>query len=152
MARHLRSCIVLLPDYDLVRIYHPDSIVNRSVAPETAQARFQSISAAYDVLRGKRRVMTNHTDSEDPVPGSVHDYHELSTAMWRAKQRRRATLNIGIDERWKERLFFGAVLLVWNAYCLTQTRSSYSLFYSVDYRRIRCPNVFDTSTSFDIGP
>ncbi|KAK7691897.1 hypothetical protein QCA50_005302 [Cerrena zonata] len=109
--------------YDLVRIYHPDSIVNRAVAPEIAQARFQSISAAYDVLRGKRRAAGSLADPEDPTPGVVHDYHRLSTAMWRAKQRRRADLSLGIDERWKERLFFGAILLTIGAF-VAQTYST----------------------------
>lgn len=121
--RHGLPTGLSFPDYDLVRIYHPDSIVNRAVAPETAQARFQSISVAYDVLRGKRRVAGSL--AEDPehtaTTGAVHDYHELSTAMWRAKQRRRAELNFGIDERWKERLFLGAVLLVGHFAILSRT-------------------------------
>ncbi|OSX66257.1 hypothetical protein POSPLADRAFT_1094466, partial [Postia placenta MAD-698-R-SB12] len=39
--------------YDLVRIYHPDSPVSRTVPPATAHARFQAISAAYAALSGK---------------------------------------------------------------------------------------------------
>ncbi|CAL1711592.1 unnamed protein product [Somion occarium] len=96
--------------YDLVRIYHPDSPVNRMVSPAIAQARFQSIGAAYDVLRGKGRA--TGSDPDDPASsGGVHDYHDLSTAMWRAKQGRRADLNGGIDERWKDRLILGGVVL-----------------------------------------
>ena len=40
------------------------------------------------------------------------DYHSLSTAMWRAKQRRKAELNVGLDDRWKDGLMFGAITLV----------------------------------------
>ena len=39
-------------DYDLVRVHHPDSPFCRNLPPAERHARFQSISAAYDVLRG----------------------------------------------------------------------------------------------------
>ncbi|KAF9517140.1 hypothetical protein BS47DRAFT_1254928, partial [Hydnum rufescens UP504] len=38
--------------YELVKIYHPDSAQSHSVPPEIRQARFNSISSAYDDLRG----------------------------------------------------------------------------------------------------
>ena len=95
--------MALSPDYDLVRIYHPDSAISRAVPPETAHARFQAISAAYSVLTG----MTSGAGSE-----LRPDYHSLSTAMWRAKQRRKAELNVGLDDRWKDGLMFGAITLV----------------------------------------
>lgn len=42
-------------DYELVRIHHPDSAHSRSLPPSERHTRFQSITAAYDVLQGKRR-------------------------------------------------------------------------------------------------
>ncbi|EPT04956.1 hypothetical protein FOMPIDRAFT_12143, partial [Fomitopsis schrenkii] len=90
--------------YDLVRIYHPDSAISRAVPPETAHARFQAISAAYSVLTGKARRMA---DVESGTASELRpDYHSLSTAMWKAKQRRRAELNVGMDDRWKDGLMF----------------------------------------------
>ncbi|TFK78306.1 hypothetical protein K466DRAFT_668479 [Polyporus arcularius HHB13444] len=100
--------------YDLVRIYHPDSPAARGggVSPEAAHARFQAIASAYAVLSGKKPAASlDGADSEGFGTGSRTSYHDLSTAMWRAKQRRRAELDVGLDDRWKERLMLGAVLL-----------------------------------------
>ncbi|RDX39833.1 hypothetical protein OH76DRAFT_515569 [Lentinus brumalis] len=100
--------------YDLVRIYHPDSPAARAggVSPEAAHARFQAIASAYAVLSGKKPAASlDGADSEGFGTGSRTSYHDLSTAMWRAKQRRRAELDVGLDDRWKERLMLGAVLL-----------------------------------------
>ncbi|KAI0373447.1 hypothetical protein BV20DRAFT_937859 [Pilatotrama ljubarskyi] len=101
--------------YDLVRIYHPDSPSARTggISSETAHARFQAISSAYAVLCGKRPASSldgaNIGEGFDAAPRAT--YHDLSTAMWRARQRKRAELDVGLDERWKERMMFGAVLL-----------------------------------------
>ncbi|PSR73143.1 hypothetical protein PHLCEN_2v10999 [Hermanssonia centrifuga] len=97
-----------LVDYELVRIYHPDSPVSRALPPETAQARFHAISAAYDALRGK-----TPTSPDGGGESAKKAYHNVSTAMWRAKQQRRAELNLGTwDDKWKDRLMLGAVFLV----------------------------------------
>jgi hypothetical protein len=40
-------------DYELVRVYHPDALQSSSLSPESRHKRFQSIAAAYDILRGK---------------------------------------------------------------------------------------------------
>ncbi|KAH9839424.1 uncharacterized protein C8Q71DRAFT_749446 [Rhodofomes roseus] len=109
--------------YDLVRIYHPDSAISRAVPPDTAHARFQAISAAYSVLTGKARRMGDvESDSGNELRP---DYNSLSTAMWKAKQRRRAELNVGTDDRWKDALMFGAITLsvaafVWQAHSARQ--------------------------------
>ena len=103
------------PDYDLVRIYHPDSPAARAggIPPETAHARFQAISSAYAVLSGKKPATSlDGAESEGFGTATRSSYHDLSTAMWRAKQRRRAEMDIGMDDRWKERLMLGAILLV----------------------------------------
>lgn len=102
-----------LVDYDLVRIYHPDSPVNHSVPPHIAQSRFHAISAAYDVLRGRP---TSHPFSGDgELERKRNDFHDLSTAMWKAKQRKRAealTFGSGLDDKWKDRFMFGLIFLV----------------------------------------
>lgn len=95
--------------YELVRVYHPDSPFNRTVSPATAQSRFQAISTAYDVLRGKAR-LTPSGDSE-PIEKRT-SFHEISKAMWKSKQRRRAEFEgTIIDERWKDRFIIGALFL-----------------------------------------
>ena len=106
-------CYLLLPDYELVRIYHPDSPTSRHIPPEKAQARFQAITSAYDALRGK----TPLSDTGEPLQGHVHarrpDYHDLSTAVWKLKQRRRADLSVGmVDDKWKDRILLSVVVLV----------------------------------------
>ena len=103
-------------DYALVRIYHPDSPSARAggVSPETAHARFQAISSAYATLTGKKP-LSSASDGEagDGFGREARaSYHDLSTAMWRERQRRKGDLDIGFDERWKDRLMLGAVLLV----------------------------------------
>lgn len=40
-------------DFELARIYHPDSAVSRPLPAEVRQERWNAISAAYDSLRGK---------------------------------------------------------------------------------------------------
>ncbi|KAI9059223.1 hypothetical protein FKP32DRAFT_1580293 [Trametes sanguinea] len=102
--------------YDLVRIYHPDSPSARAggIPAETAHARFQAIAAAYAILTGKKPASSlDGTGAGEGFEGAPRPtYHDLSSAMWRARQRRRAELSVGLDDRWKERLMMGAVLLV----------------------------------------
>ncbi|KAI0930527.1 hypothetical protein AcW1_009192 [Taiwanofungus camphoratus] len=110
----------LCSDYDLVRIYHPDSPISRSAPPDTAHARFQAISAAYATLSGKAQGAST-VDSSSSTEGVRPDYHSLSTAMWRARQRKRAELDVGMDDRWKDRMMLGAIILslvvfVWQTY------------------------------------
>ncbi len=47
-------------DYELVRIYHPDSAHGSSLLPESRHKRFQSISAAYDFLRANHQARIFH--------------------------------------------------------------------------------------------
>ncbi|KAL6300615.1 hypothetical protein BKA93DRAFT_740138 [Sparassis latifolia] len=95
--------------YDLVRIYHPDSPISRAVPPQTAHARFQSISSAYAVLSGKAKT---HGGPGNDGPEHATTYHNLSAAMWRERQRRRADLEVGFDEVWKDRMILAAIVLV----------------------------------------
>lgn len=91
-----------------MRIYHPDSPVSRPLPSATAQARFQSITAAYDSLRGK----SPHASGAGEPERSRTDFHNLSSAMWRARRQRRAELNIGLDDKWKDRMMLSAIVLV----------------------------------------
>lgn len=87
--------------YELVRIYHPDSAVARHYPPEESQARFQAISRAYDILRGKA------SSSGEPVEAT----HKVDPIRWSARARRPHFDDTASDERWKERVIMGAVLL-----------------------------------------
>ena len=91
-------------DYDLVRIYHPDSFIARKYPVDIAQARFQAISKAYDLLRGKSAItgdiLTDRERGTDP-------------ARFRPKTPRRRHFDETTgDERWKERILLGATVVV----------------------------------------
>jgi len=89
-------------DYELVRIYHPDSAVARHYPPEVSQARFQAISKAYDILRGKA------SSAGEPI----EDIRKADPMRWPARSRRPYFDDTTSDERWKERVIMGAILLV----------------------------------------
>lgn len=92
--------------YELVRIYHPDSAVARHYPSEESQARFQAISRAYDILRGKA------SSSGEPVEPT----HKVDPVRWSARSRRPHFDNTASDERWKERVIMGTVLLTLAAF------------------------------------
>lgn len=52
--------------YELVRLHHPDSAQARSLPPGVAHSRFNSITSAYDVLRGK-----TSAHSDDPLRNEI---------------------------------------------------------------------------------
>lgn len=60
-ASYPDDLIKLNSDYELVRYHHPDSHHCRGLPQDTAHARFQSITAAYDYLRGA---------TTSPLPGA----------------------------------------------------------------------------------
>ncbi|KAF8653232.1 hypothetical protein AX16_004061 [Volvariella volvacea WC 439] len=90
--------------YDLVRVHHPDSPHCRSLSPEVRHARFQSITAAYDVLRGKTRAQS----MKDPYMEEV----ERRKRAYYARHNRRAEYahytkhdwSASADDRWKDKL------------------------------------------------
>jgi len=97
-------------DYDLVRHYHPDK-VGASLTPEVAQARFQSISAAYDVLRGKTLLIESGLGGPRTSNSSA-SYQ--TTAAYRAMQRRRQELydTGAVDDGRKDAwIIFGVVMV-----------------------------------------
>jgi curved DNA-binding protein CbpA len=99
------------PDYELVRIYHPDSPISQAtdVSPDIAEDRFHSITAAYDILRGKRPF---EGGSDEPQSRGRHAEAAMVKARMVARARRAEFLETGGDERWKEWIFVGAIVLV----------------------------------------
>ncbi|KAF5370609.1 hypothetical protein D9758_002063 [Tetrapyrgos nigripes] len=93
--------------YELVRIYHPDK-AESAVPSQEAHSRFQSISNAYNVLRGKSSSVTDTTTQRSP------DY--ATTAARRAVhlRRHRELYEAGVvDERWKDRfIIFGIIATI----------------------------------------
>ncbi|KAJ3576747.1 hypothetical protein NP233_g210 [Leucocoprinus birnbaumii] len=89
--------------FDLVRIYHPDKASN-TVSPEIAHERFQAITTAYDILRGRKPHLASR-----PTSSGVEDRSYQTTAAYRAARRRRQELysSGAIDDRWKDRIFLG---------------------------------------------
>ncbi|KAG5342903.1 hypothetical protein C0989_005851 [Termitomyces sp. Mn162] len=122
-------------DYELVRIYHPDK-ADPSISNETAHARFQSITAAYDVLRGK----TLLKDSLFPSTSSpVRDFRYSTTAAWRARSRRNE-LYTGKDDRWKDHvILLGLVATV--AILVAQVLSTRQQALSEAVARTRHPSM-----------
>ncbi|KAJ4468197.1 hypothetical protein J3R30DRAFT_3305559 [Lentinula aciculospora] len=92
--------------YELVRIYHPDK-ARTSVSSEEANARFRSISHAYNILRGK----VTSTESSTTPPKDTR--YEATTAARRAAHvRRHRELYEGgaVDDRWKDRIILFGVI------------------------------------------
>ena len=95
-------------DYDLVRIHHPDSPVVRALGltPDVAHARFQSISAAYDVLRGNN---SQGSDNNSEVRTAAN---AATATPRRSAHANRPDIHVVGDDRWKDRILLGGVVLV----------------------------------------
>ncbi len=102
------SLPVTLADYELVRIYHPDSPIARAYSPEVSEARFHAITTSYDVLRGRRATLDPNSSD-----GMLHPRVDLH-ALWRAKQRHRHDPMEPVDDRWKDGIILGSLFLVRN--------------------------------------
>jgi len=100
--------LIHLSDFDLVRIYHPDK-TSGVVSLEVARERFQAITAAYDILRGKKPCQGASGSST-----GLEDRSYQTTAAYRAARRRRQELysSGAVDDRWKDRIFLGLVIAV----------------------------------------
>ena len=77
---------IYFKDFQLVRLYHPDK-VGTSTSSDIAHTRFQAITAAYDVLRGKASGNTTTSGAS----GSANIPYQ-TTASWRAMRKRRQEL------------------------------------------------------------
>lgn len=95
--------------FELVRIYHPDSPVARAYPSEISEARFHAISASYDVLRGHRPTLDSESPHATPPRFDLH-------AIWRAKQRHRQDPIGPADDRWKDGVLFGSLLVALGAF------------------------------------
>ncbi|KAH9832469.1 uncharacterized protein C8Q71DRAFT_776495 [Rhodofomes roseus] len=71
--------------YDLVRVHHPDSSFSRDLSPEERHARFQSITRAYDILRG----VSKESDDE-PILREIRRRKQWQEARRNEQMRRRA--------------------------------------------------------------
>jgi hypothetical protein len=74
-----------------------------------SQARFQAISKAYDILRGKA------SSTGEPIEAT----RKVDPMRWSNRSRRPYFDDTASDEKWKERVITGAVLLVSGAHVLT---------------------------------
>ncbi|KAL4265902.1 J domain-containing protein [Pleurotus pulmonarius] len=92
--------------YELVRIHHPDSIHGRSIPPRLRHARFQSITAAYDALRGKR-ASSNVDPYTEEILRRKRAYHAHYGHRPRAEHAYyggRHNWHASADDRWKDRI------------------------------------------------
>ncbi|KAF9050279.1 hypothetical protein BJ165DRAFT_1525540 [Panaeolus papilionaceus] len=94
--------------YDLVRIYHPDKL-GPSADAEAAHARFQSISFAYDSLRGKTPLPGV---AGSTTPSATKTPYQKTTAYAHLRKRQQDLYSSGAaDESWKDRLILAGVVL-----------------------------------------
>lgn len=107
------SLFNLNEDYDLVRIHHPDSVHSRLLSPSVRHARFQSITSAYDILRGKSQ--NSPHSGVDPYSSEVHRRKHF----YQAHHDRRAEYaypgrewTASPDDRWKDRVIIIVGLVV----------------------------------------
>lgn len=106
------------PDYDLVRAHHPDSPHCRSLSPSERHTRFQAITSAYDVLRGKSAAQSRFDPYTEEVARRKRAYyahhHHNRRAEYAHASNHDWTTNA--DDRWKDRviLIFGVVVRMRN--------------------------------------
>ncbi|KAF8973026.1 hypothetical protein BDZ97DRAFT_646494 [Flammula alnicola] len=95
--------------FDLVRLYHPDK-VGISTSPDAAHARFQAITAAYDILRGKTPL---NDDAMGSRPSATSGARYQTTAAYRTMQKRRQELydSGAVDDSRKDKLIMIGVVL-----------------------------------------
>ena len=92
-------------DFQLVRLYHPDKVGTSS---DIAHTRFQAITAAYDILKGKKT-----SGNASGAAGST-DVPYRTTASWRAMRKRRQELYDSgpVDDGRNDRLIIVGVVAV----------------------------------------
>lgn len=74
-----------------------------------AHAQFQAVSRAYDVLRGKAPSMAIDDASTGPMSRRDND---VGFEIWKARQARKADIDVAFDERWKDKMLVGILLFV----------------------------------------
>ncbi|KIK27660.1 hypothetical protein PISMIDRAFT_64154, partial [Pisolithus microcarpus 441] len=83
-------------NYELVRIYHPDSIIARRDPPEVSQERIQAINKAYGILSGK-------SVSQDEPEATAMERRMDPTWLRSRISRQPYFDDVSADDRWKER-------------------------------------------------
>jgi len=68
-------------DYELVRLHHPDSTDGRRLPPSIAHARFRSIKASYDYLRG--HTLSPHPNARQAPKAEGFDPYQRELARRR---------------------------------------------------------------------
>ncbi|TBU24317.1 hypothetical protein BD311DRAFT_766718 [Dichomitus squalens] len=122
--------------YDLVRVHHPDAPCVRDLSPAIRRSRFQAITAAYDILRGKKSGSFGGTGDiyRDELlrrkrAWAAHEQsRRRSGPLWEETPARGWTASA--DDRWKDRviLFVGILALgaglgpalIWPSYTASQ--------------------------------
>ena len=95
-------------DLELVRMHHPDSPHTRDIPSPLAQSRFQSIAAAYDLLRNphlSKPVM--HREGDDMYMAEVnrrkayhaHHYRGMGVRDWE-RQQQAMTADVDAEKWW----------------------------------------------------
>jgi len=107
---------VILSDYELVRIYHPDAPSGRSTPAAERHKRFQAIASAYDTLK-----------KGSTTPLNDYDYYSAEVERRRRMHRRQHyrhaeytyrnapgayDWNTNPDDRWKDQLIIAFGLVV----------------------------------------
>ncbi|KAG6872850.1 hypothetical protein C0995_006014 [Termitomyces sp. Mi166 len=116
MGRHpVADHIGPITDYDLVRHHHPDSTHCQALTPPERHARFQSITAAYDILRGK--ATSSGISSQDPYMAEVLRRKRFNEAHLRRRHHarpERPSYEASADDRVKDRIILavGAITLI----------------------------------------
>lgn len=116
-----------------MRVHHPDSPQSRDLPPAVRRARFQSISHAYDVLRGKKP----HSTVLDPVREELerrrrHEhlrrtaYHHDSFGYEFHSGFARRDFEASADDRWKDRVIICVGVLVCDRHQLVEIPISFA--------------------------
>ncbi|KAI0923366.1 hypothetical protein AcW1_006350 [Taiwanofungus camphoratus] len=122
--------------YDLVRVHHPDSPFCRDLSHAERHARFQSLTAAYDALRGR---------NVDPIRAELDRRRRAQEARHRHSRRaefaggrfdyahgpRQQEWSASPDDRWKDRFIIAAGLLV----CYNSLEAAFGYFTTLSVSR-----------------
>jgi hypothetical protein len=120
-------------DYDIVRYHHPDSPHNQTQPPSLRRARFQALSAAYDVLRGKTGAR-EHANTSELMRAELNRRRRAQmryahgSEYERARQRHRDGGVYGDGDAWKDTIIVGVGIAVSLLLCV--------IFLASDARKV----------------
>ncbi|KAG5717208.1 hypothetical protein E4T56_gene15331 [Termitomyces sp. T112] len=102
--------------YELVRHHHPDSAHCQALTPSERHARFQSITAAYDILRGK--ATATGISPQDPYMAEILRRKRFNEAHLRRRghhaRPEQSLYEASADDRMKDRVLLavGVITLI----------------------------------------